>query len=75
MNATNPACSVCSTRTAPSYYKVSHLAPDGSEAAITTTCSIRCLISWAYQYATIQGTKLVWTAKEAIRQLFAKTPR
>lgn len=70
-----PICSVCATRDAPSYFKVARVAPDGVESPLTVCCSIRCLISWSYQYATLQGTRMVWTAKETLRQLFSKQPR
>lgn len=67
-----PVCSVCSNRTAPSYYKVSHLAQDGSEAPITTTCSVLCLLRWGQQFAALQSTKLAWNVKTALAGLIDK---
>ena len=63
------ACSVCNKHDAPSYFKVARVAQTGVESPLTTTCSISCLLRWGYNYATLQGARMVWTAKQAIEQL------
>lgn len=62
------ACSACGKRDA-SYFRVGRVAADGTETPLTTTCSVRCLISWAFSYAQLQGMKLAYGAKQAIDQL------
>lgn len=63
------ACSVCSKRDG-TFFKVLRVAPDGTESPLTTTCSVKCLLTWGYSYATLQGTRMVWTAREAVRKFF-----
>jgi type IV secretory pathway VirB6-like protein len=66
-----PACSVCTKRDAPGFYKISHLAADGTEAPVTTVCSIRCMLTWGYQYASIQGARMAYGARQAVKEVLA----
>ena len=63
-------CSTCGKRDA-SYFRVGRVAADGTETPLTTTCSIRCLLSWSVQYAQLQGMRLAFGARQAIDQLRA----
>jgi hypothetical protein len=65
-----PVCSICNKRDSPSYYKVARVTTGGAESPLTMCCSVRCLFQWSYQYASLQGARMVWTAKEAIKKFF-----
>lgn len=64
-----PVCSVCQRRDAPSYFKVAQVSLGGVESPLTTTCSIKCLLTWAYQYATLKGAVLAAQTKGLVQQL------
>jgi hypothetical protein len=70
MSPALPVCSVCSKRDAPNYFRVQRVSPGGVESPLTTTCSARCLLQWTYSVASLQGMRLAFTAREAIKQLF-----
>ena len=63
------ACSVCAKRDAAAYYKVAHVLLDGTEEPVTVVCSIRCLLSWGYQYASMQGAKMAYGVKAAVKEI------
>lgn len=65
-----PVCSVCAKRDAPTYFRVVRVSPGGAESPLTTVCSIKCLLSWAYTFATLQGTRMAYGVREAIKQFF-----
>lgn len=65
-----PVCSVCMKRDAASYFRVARVSPGGVESPLTTVCSLKCLLSWTYQYTALQGTRLAYGAREAIKQFF-----
>lgn len=64
------ACAACGKRDASTYFKVVRVAQNGAESPLTTTCSVKCLLQWGYQYAALQSAKMVWTAKAAVRRFF-----
>lgn len=63
-----PICSVCRSRDAASYLRVQNVTPGGVETLLTTTCSIKCLLTWTYKYATLKGVMLAAQTKSAMQQ-------
>lgn len=63
-----PICSVCARRDAPTYFRVASVSPGGVESPLTTTCSIKCLFQWAYQYAALKGMVLAGQTKSLVQQ-------
>ena len=68
MSPPTPVCSICAKQDAPSYFKISRLTPTG-ESPLTVTCSINCLLTWGYKYASMQGVKLAYGAKAALKEI------
>lgn len=54
MTATPLFCAKCQ-RPLRSYFKVERVAEAGTTTVSAVTCSIPCLISWTYGYATLMG--------------------
>lgn len=71
MSASPPlSCAACSKVGAPSYFKITRVAFEGTEAPLTVVCSVRCLFQWAYAFAQLQGMRIAYTVREVIKQLF-----
>ncbi len=63
-----PVCSVCNRRDAPNYFRVQEVTPGGVESPLTTTCSVKCLMTWLYKYAAFKGTMLAVKTKGVVQQ-------
>jgi uncharacterized Fe-S cluster-containing radical SAM superfamily protein len=61
------ACSMCGSSNATSYFRITKIA-GGVEQPLTMTCSLKCMVSWAYRYAQMNGAMLAMKAKSALDQ-------
>lgn len=73
MTTSPPICAACSKRDAPSYFRITRVTFEGSEAPLTTVCSIKCMFQWAYSFASLQGLRLAFGVREVVKQLFGST--
>ena len=64
------SCASCSKADAPSYFRITRVAFDGTEAPLTVVCSVKCLAQWAYTFATLQGARIVFGVREALKTVF-----
>jgi hypothetical protein len=55
-------CSMCSSQTSPSYFRVARVTPTG-ETPLALVCSVTCAIKWFYRYAQMNGLMLAMKAK------------
>lgn len=58
------ACSVCSRKDAPNYFRVTKITA-GTESHLTMVCSAVCLTKWVYAFTAMQGARLAYGAKNA----------
>ena len=65
-----PVCAACAKEGAPSYFRITRVTFEGSEAPLTTVCSVRCMVQWCYSFASLQGLKLVYGVREVVKHLF-----
>lgn len=68
--ATPPlACSTCSRRDAPNYFKVTRVTNGHVETPLTTVCSLPCLMKWCYGFAAMQSARMVYGLREMWNKL------
>ena len=63
-----PPPSICLSCRQPlqSHFQIVHYDASKTPTMTVTVCSIKCLVTWAYEYATLTGVKAVYQTKSFI---------